>query len=75
MIYINIKEILKEKKRTKYWLIKEMGCSYQAMSAVMDNNTKGIKFETIEKLCTILECTPNDLIKFKEDKEERKRNM
>ena len=75
MIYINIKEILKEKKRTKYWLIKEMGCSYQAMSAVMDNNTKGIKFETIEKLCTILECTPNDLIKFKEEKEERKRNM
>ena len=67
MIYINIKEILKERKRTKYWLIKEMGCSYQAMSAVMDNNTKGIKFDTIEKLCTILECTPNDLIKIKED--------
>jgi len=75
MIYINIKEILKEKKRTKYWLIKEMGCSYQAMSAVMDNNTKGIKFDTIEKLCTILECTPNDLIKFKEDDDEKKRNM
>lgn len=72
MIYINIKEILKEKKRTKYWLIKEMGCSYQAMSAVMDNHTKGIKFDTIEKLCTILECTPNDLIKFKEDE---KRNI
>ena len=67
MVYINIKEILKERKRTKYWLIKEMGCSYQAMSAVMDNNTKGIKFDTIEKLCTILECTPNDLIKIKED--------
>lgn len=70
MLYINVKEILKEKKKTKYWLIKEMGCSYQAMSDVMNNNTKGMKFDTLEKLCEVLECTPNDILKIEKDKEE-----
>lgn len=67
MLYINVKEILKEKKKTKYWLIKEMGCSYQAMSDVMNNNTKGMKFETLEKLCEVLECTPNDILKIEKN--------
>lgn len=69
MLYINVKELLKEKNKTKYWLIKQMGGGYQAISDIMNNNTKGIRFDTIEKLCTILECTPNDLLKFKEDEE------
>ena len=63
--YINIKELLKEKGKTKYWLIKNMEGSYQSISHMMNNETTGIKFETIEKLCKLLECTPNDLFKLK----------
>lgn len=70
MLYINVKEILKEKKKSKYWLIKEMGCSYQAISDVMNNNTKGIRFETIEKLCDVLDCTPNDIFKIEKSQKE-----
>lgn len=65
MVYINIKELLKEKDKTKYWLIKNMEGSYQSISHMMNNETTGIKFETIEKLCKLLECTPNDLFKLK----------
>ena len=65
MVYINIKELLKEKGKTKYWLIKNMEVSYQSISHMMNNETTGIKFETIEKLCKLLECTPNDLFKLK----------
>lgn len=64
MVYINIKEILKKKGKTKYWLIKNMQGGYQNISAMMNNETTGIKFETIDKLCKILECTPNDLFKI-----------
>ena len=28
---------------------------------MINNQTKGIKFENLEALCEILECTPNDL--------------
>lgn len=65
MVYINIKELLKGKGETKYWLIKNMEGSYQSISHMMNNETTGIKFETIEKLCKLLECTPNDLFKLK----------
>lgn len=65
MVYINIKELLKEKGKTKYCLIKNMEGSYQSISHMMNNETTGIKFETIEKLCKLLECTPNDLFKLK----------
>lgn len=61
MIYINIKE----KGKTKYWLIKNMEGGYQSISHMMNNETTGIKFETIEKLCKLLECEPNDLFKIK----------
>lgn len=65
MVYLNIKQLLEEKGKTKYWLVKEMEGSYQSISDMMNNKTKGIKFETIEKLCNLLECTPNDIIKIK----------
>ncbi|MCI8641041.1 MAG: helix-turn-helix domain-containing protein [Clostridia bacterium] len=62
MIYVRVNEILKEKKKTKYWFIKNMEGGYQSLSHLMDNSTTGIKFETLEKMCKILECEPGDII-------------
>ena len=70
MVYINIKELLKGKGKTKYWLIKNMEGSYQSISHMMNNETTGIKFETIEKLCILLDCTPNDIFKLKQENNE-----
>ena len=58
MIYINIKKILKNQKKTKYWLIKNMGSSYQAVSILMNNETVGIWFASLDKICDVLECEP-----------------
>lgn len=69
MIKINILSILKMKNKSKYWLVKNMGGGYQAISRLMNNETTGIYFDTLDKLCEILECTPGDIIK-KEDKHE-----
>ena len=65
MVYLNVKELLKKNKKTKYWLVKEMESDYQSITKMMNNETKGIRFDTIEKLCSILNCEPNDLIKIK----------
>lgn len=62
MIYVRVNEILKEKKKTKYWFIKNMEGGYQSLSHLMDNTTTGIKFETLEKMCKILDCEPGDII-------------
>lgn len=65
MIYLNIKQLLKEKGKSKYWLVNQLNSGYQAVNDMMENRTKGIRFETIEKLCNVLECEPNDLFRFK----------
>lgn len=65
MVYLNINELLKKKGKSRYWLVQKMNSDYQTINAMADNETTGIKFNTIDKLCKILECTPNDLFKFK----------
>jgi len=65
MIYLNIEELLKKRKKTKYWLVNNMQSDYQTINAMINNETKGIKFNTIEKLCDLLECTPNELFTIK----------
>lgn len=62
MIYVRVNEILKEKKKSKYWFIKNMEGGYQSLSHLMNNETISIRFETLEKMCDILDCEPGDII-------------
>ena len=61
MIRLDVLRLLKEQHRTKYWLYKQMGMSYQNFNKMVNNQTKAILYENIELLCQILQCTPNDL--------------
>lgn len=65
MIYLNVKELLEKKGKSKYWLVKNMESDYITIGAIIDSKSTSIKFETLEKLCDLLECTPNDIIKIK----------
>ncbi len=58
---LQILQILECKGRTKYWLYKQMGMSYQNFNRMVNNQTKSIKFDNLQALCQILECTPNDI--------------
>ena len=61
-------EILQEKGKTKYWLNMQLGLSFQNFNNMVYNKTKSIKFENLEALCDVLECTPNDLFEEYHDK-------
>lgn len=63
MIYLRVKEILAEKNKSKYWFVKNMEGSYQSLSHLLNNETISIHFDTLDKLCDVLECTPADLFK------------
>ena len=57
--------------------MQEKGVSqYQILKSGIDNKTldslkkgKNITLLTLEKICTILNCTPNDVVQFVPDKE------
>lgn len=61
MVKLNVLELLEKKGKTKYWLYKQLGMSYQNFSRMVNNQTRSIQLERIETLCQLLECTPNDL--------------
>ena len=63
MVYLRINELLKEKNKSKYWLIKNMEGSYQVISRLINNETIAIHFDTIDKICDLLDCEPGDLFK------------
>ena len=58
---LRVLQILEEKGKSKYWLYMQMGLSYQNFNKLVNNQTNGIKFENLQAICDILECTPNDL--------------
>ena len=64
MLKLRVEELLEERGKTKYWLYKQLGMSYQNFTRMITNKTKSIRYEYIETLCQILECTPNDLFSF-----------
>ena len=67
MIRLRVKELLAEHGKTKYWLYKQMGMSYQNFSRMINNETKSIRFENIETLCLLFHCTPDKLFEFTDE--------
>jgi putative transcriptional regulator len=61
MVKLNVLPLLEARGKSKYWLYKQMGMSYQNFSRMVNNQTKSIRYENIETLCLLLHCTPNEL--------------
>ena len=62
MIQLQIKELLKKQKKTKYGFVKNMEGGYQSLTRLMNNETSSIKFETLEKMCDIFNCEISDIV-------------
>jgi len=67
MIKLDVLRLLEEQGKTKYWLYKQLGMSYQNFSKMVNNQTKSIRYENIETMCLLLHCTPNDLLVITEE--------
>lgn len=63
MLRLRVVDILKEQNHSKYWLFKQMDLSYQNFNRMIMNQTSSIRFENIEKLSQILNCSISDLFK------------
>lgn len=55
-------ETMRKKSVSTYALIHKHHVDAHTVSNLRQN--KSITMNTLESLCTILECTPNDIIKF-----------
>jgi DNA-binding Xre family transcriptional regulator len=67
MVRLRVLDILKEQQHTKYWLYKQMDLSYQNFNRMMNNETSSIRFENLDKLRKILNCSISDLFEVEDD--------
>lgn len=56
---------MKDRGVTTYTLIYKHGFSAYTITNLRRN--KSITMNTLEKLCSVLKCTPNDIVLFTED--------
>ena len=67
MIKLDVLNLLEKNGKTKYWLYKQLGMSYQNFSRMINNETKAIQYENIDALWQIFNCTPNELFKMTDE--------
>ena len=73
MIEIRVDELLEKRGRSFYWLAKETGMSHTTLWRLKKGRARGINFETLEKICSALNCQPGDVIRLVSEKKARKR--
>lgn len=62
VVKIKLDEILKDKKKSLYKVQQETGVAYSTLWKLKEGKVESITFDVLEKVCTNLECTPNDLL-------------
>ena len=73
MIRVEIDELLKEQRRSFYWLAKETGVSHTTLWRLKKDKAQGITFNTLEKICQTLNCQPGDVLKVATKKNSKRR--
>lgn len=66
MIKINIDKILGQQGKTAYWLSKQTGISQNSIGKIIKNETTGINFDTLYKICIALNCDISDILEVVE---------
>jgi len=61
MVKLRALELLEQHGKTKYWLWKQLGMSYQGFSNMINNKSRSITYENIDAMCVIFSITPNEL--------------
>lgn len=67
MIIIRLDVVLALRKMKARQLAQEIGITEQNLSLLKSGKVKGIRFETLEKLCRALDCQPGDLLEYRPD--------
>jgi putative transcriptional regulator len=74
VIEIRVDELLEAHGHTFYWLAKETGISHTTLWRLKKGRALGINFDTLEKICSVLECQPGDVLRLAREKRGKKRS-
>lgn len=70
MIIVRLDRVMAEKKISLRRLAMELGISEVNLSRLKTGQVKSIRFDTLNRLCKVLECHPKDILDFQWDMED-----
>ena len=63
-IIVNLDAMLARRKKRSKELAEFVGITEQNISLLKTGRVKGIRFNTLEKICQFLECQPGDILEY-----------
>lgn len=66
-IIVNLDVMLARRKMRSKELAEHIGITEQNVSLLKSGKVKGVRFETLERICEVLECQPGDILEFRAD--------
>ena len=65
-IRVDLDVMLAKRKMKGKALANEVGITEQNLSLLRTGRVKGVRFSTLEKICSILDCQPGDILKYED---------
>ena len=66
-VVVNLDKLLVEKKMTSRALAAFVGITEQNLSLLKSGKVKGIRFDSLSRICEALECQPGDILAWEPD--------
>lgn len=65
-IIVNLDSMLAQRKKRSKELAEFVGITEQNISLLKTGRVRGIRFNTLEKICQYLDCQPGDILEYKQ---------
>ena len=67
-IVVNLDVMLARRKMRSKELAERIGITEQNVSLLKSGKVKGVRFDTLEKICEVLDCQPGDILEYRSDR-------
>lgn len=64
-IIVNLDVMLARRKMRSRELAERVGITEQNISLLKSGKVRGVRFDTLARICEVLECQPADLLEFR----------
>jgi putative transcriptional regulator len=66
-IIVNLDVMLAKRKMRSKELAERIGITEQNVSLLKSGKVRGVRFDTLSKICEVLDCQPGDLLEYRAD--------
>lgn len=66
-IVVNLDVVLARKKIRSRQLAADIGITEPNVSLLKSGKVRGIRFETLAKICRVLDCQPGDILEYRDE--------